>query len=259
VGRTSLRDKRGILPRKLRQRQGGAGLKVQVGVEVDPLGQAMAWVAELPGCYARGRTAALALEKVPLAVYEYCAWLRSHGEELETVGPVDVVATETVAVRSNLGQAESTALFSFDETPVAGTPLLALRAAQYARADILDLLPRLHPAMLNLTLEGANRTLAQTLDHVILTDVWYTLRTLRPDQVDERVFLLSSLRDATLPVWAEAADHQEPSEVSQYADPNRAEPDQGWTRYKALRRLVWHDRLHYRQLARYNDRLTRSP
>ncbi len=119
------------------------------------------------------------------------------------------------------------------------------------------MLPRLHPDMLNLRLEGANRSLVQTLDHLILTDVWYALRSATPNNVEARIYLLSVLRDAILPLLAQAVDAADPF-VSQYADPNRAEPDQGWTPFKALRRLVWHDRLHYRQLSRHNERLHAS-
>jgi predicted RNase H-like HicB family nuclease len=230
-------------------------VKVHVGVEVDDLGQAMAWAAELPGCYARGRTEAEAVQKIPLAVYEFCAWLRAHGEEIDPPGHVEVGSTEVVRVSSDLGQAESTALFSFDRVPVPGTPLIALRAAQYARADLLEMLPALHPDMRSMTLEGTSRSLAQTLDHLILTDVWYALRALTPDQIEARAFFLSTLRDAMLPALAHAADSDGPAEVSQYQDPNHPEPDQQWTRFKALRRFVWHDRVHYRQLARQNDRL----
>ena len=73
-------------------------MKVNLGVEVDPKGQAMAWVAELPGCYARGRTAREALEKISLAVDEYCVWLRAHGEEMDPPGAVEVAGVETVQV-----------------------------------------------------------------------------------------------------------------------------------------------------------------
>lgn len=229
-------------------------MDIQVGVEVDDKGQAMAWVAELPGCYARGRTAQEALDKIPLAVYEFFVWLRAHGEELDGPGAVVASAPETVRVASDLGQAESTALFAFDRLPPAGAAALALRAAQYARADLLEMLPRLHPDMLNLRLEGANRSLVQTLDHLVLTDVWYALRAARPDNLETRVYLLSVLRDAILPLLAQAVDAADPS-VSQDRDPNHGEPNQGWTPFKALRRLVWHDRVHYRQLSRHNERL----
>ncbi len=232
-------------------------MDVQVGVEVDDKGQSMAWVAELPGCYARGRTTQEALDKIPLAVFEFCVWLQTHGEELDSPGAVSVARPEVLRVASDLGQAESTALFRFDQAPPAGAAALALRAAQYARADLLEMLPRLHPDMLNLRLEGANRSLVQTLDHLILTDVWYALRSATPNNVEARIYLLSVLRDAILPLLAQAVDAADPF-VSQYADPNRAEPDQGWTPFKALRRLVWHDRLHYRQLSRHNERLHAS-
>lgn len=229
-------------------------MDVQVGVEVDGQGQSMAWVAELPGCYARGRTPQEALDKVPLAVFEFCVWLRTHGEELDGPGAVSLAPPETVRVASDLGQAESTALFAFDRMPPAGAAALALRAAQYARADLLEMLPRLHPDMMNLRLEGANRSLVQTLDHLILTDVWYALRAATPDNVETRAYLLSVLRDAILPLLAQAVDATDPS-VSQYRDPSQPEPDQGWTPFKALRRLVWHDRVHYRHLSRHNERL----
>ena len=229
-------------------------MDVQVGVEVDDKGQAMVWVAELPGCYARGRSVQEALDKVPLAVFEFCVWLQTHGEELAGPGAVTLSPPETVRVASDLGQAESTALFAFDRLPPAGAAPLALRAAQYARADLLEMLPRLHPDMLNLRLEGANRSLVQTLDHLILTDVWYALRATTPDNLEMRTYLLSVLRDAILPLLAQAADAADLS-VSQYRDPSYAEPDQEWTPFKALRRLVWHDRVHYRQLSRQNERL----
>jgi predicted RNase H-like HicB family nuclease len=229
---------------------------VHVGVEVDPRGQAMAWVAELPGCYARGRTAREAVDKVPLAVEEFCAWLKAHGEEVDPPGAVGVVAVETVLVDTDLGQGLSAALFSFDRKPVApGVPSLALRAAHYARADLLALLPSLSQSSTQEPLEGTVRTLPQTLDHLLLMDVWFVVRLLAPEMVEERRYLLAALRDACLPILAAWADEEEPAPVRvQRASTGEAGPEEEWTGYKVLRRVVWHDRLHFRGLARHVPR-----
>jgi predicted RNase H-like HicB family nuclease len=230
-------------------------MQVHVGVEVDPKGQAMAWVGELPGCYTRGRTAQEALDKVPLAVYEYCVWLQAHGEELEPPGHVEIADVETVQVTSDLGQAESTGLFTFDLHPFPGTPALALRAAHFARADLLELLPSLGPDLPRGDVEGEARTLSQTLDHILLMDVLYTIRMLDPTDLSERDYLLRAIRDACLPVIARWADEADPAPVRVYTEPTGGEgPTEAWTGYKALRRHVWHDRIHYRNLARRRDR-----
>lgn len=235
-------------------------MKVNLGVEVDPKGQAMAWVAELPGCYARGRTAREALEKISLAVDEYCVWLRAHGEEMDPPGAVEVAGVETVQVDSDLGQGLSSGLFAFDQAPVdPGVAALALRAASYARADLMSLVVGLGPTAPSEPLEGTARTLAQTLDHMVVTDLWYAIRLLPPNALEERAYLLSAIRDACLPAMAEWADesaHVEPYLYPSLTLPSDAEGDpaqagsEGWTGYKVLRRYVWHDRLHYRALMR---------
>ncbi len=235
-------------------------VKVNLGVEVDPKGQAMAWVAELPGCYARGRTAREALEKISLAVDEYCVWLRAHGEEMDPPGAVEVAGVETVQVDSDLGQGLSSGLFAFDQAPVdPGVAALALRAASYARADLMSLVVGLGPTAPSEPLEGTARTLAQTLDHMVVTDLWYAIRLLPPNALEERAYLLSAIRDACLPAMAEWADesaHVEPHLYPSLTLPSDAEADpaqagsEGWTGYKVLRRYVWHDRLHYRALMR---------
>ncbi len=228
-------------------------MDVHVGVEVDQRGQAMAWVAELPGCYARGRTAQEALGKIPLAVDEFCVWLAAHGEEMEPPGDVRVTAVERVRVESDLGQGLSTGLFSFDEKPVRpGVPGLALRAAHYARADLMALLPGLARQTAEEGMEGARRTLPQTLDHMVLTDVWYAIRLLPPGAIEERAYLLGAIRDACLPALAAWADEDDPAPVHVYtaAPIEEPGPEEAWTGYKVLRRYVWHDRVHYRSLAR---------
>lgn len=233
---------------------------VNVGVEVDPKGQAMAWVAELPGCYARGRTTQEAVAKIPLAVEEYAVWLRAHGEEIEPPGLVEVGEVETVAVQSDLGQGLSSGLFAFDQAPVdPGVSALALRAAAYARADLMSLVIGLGPTAPSDPLEGTTRTLAETLDHIIVTDLWYAIRLLSPNALEERAYLLSAIRDACLPAMAEWADESGPVEAHTYPSltldrdaevPPGEAGREGWTGYKVLRRYVWHDRLHYRALVR---------
>ncbi|MGC8488353.1 MAG: type II toxin-antitoxin system HicB family antitoxin [Clostridia bacterium] len=233
---------------------------VHVGVEVDRMGQAMAWVAELPGCYARGRTSQEAVAKIPLAVEEYCVWLRAHGEELQSPGTVEVAALESVQVESDLGLGLSSGLFSFDRQPVEqSVSALALRAASYARADLMSLVIGLGPTAPSEPLEGTTRTLAQTLDHLVVTDLWYAIRLLPPNALEERAYLLSAIRDACLPAMAEWADESEPATPHTYpsltldrdveALPGES-ASEAWTGYKVLRRYVWHDRLHYRALMR---------
>lgn len=230
-------------------------MQVHVGIEVDAQGQAMAWVGELPGCYTRGRTASIALEKIPLAVYEYCVWLQAHGEEMAPPGEVKIVDVQTVLVTSDLGQAESQGLFQFDLVPAPGMSSLAMRAAHYARADLLDLLPQLGPGLSAPPLEGTNRSISQTLDHILLADLWYAIRLLPPDSLEGRDYLLRAVRDACVPAMAEwAEDDAAPAPVhvyTQHSLESDREPDpESWTGYKALRRYVWHDRLHYRNLSR---------
>jgi predicted RNase H-like HicB family nuclease len=228
-------------------------VQVHVGLEVDPRGQAMAWVAELPGCYARGRTAAAALEKIPLAVYEYCVWLAAHGEPIDPPGEVEIVEVERVAVTSDLGQALSQGFFRFDRDPVsAQAPRLALTAMQHARRDLLELLPHVRNRRPD-PREEPVRSLPELLDHVLLMDLWLALRALQPEDVEARAYLLETLRDILLPLLEEAAEASGPArEYTARTLP--VEDHERWTGFKALRRTVWHDRVHYRQLKRLDQR-----
>jgi predicted RNase H-like HicB family nuclease len=229
-------------------------VEVHVGLEVDANGQAMAWIGELPGCHVRGHTEAVALEKVPLAVYEYCVWLRAHGEEIADPGTVEIVAVERVEVPTDLGQALSHAIFQFDRLPLApDLSRLALRATQYARLDLLEMLPALHPDMRG-RLEGVSRTLGQTLDHLVLTDLWQAIRTLDPEDVETRIYLLDMVRGGILPLLEEAASHTG-RERAYTALTLETGEEERWTGYKVLRRAVGHERLHFRHLQRLDGRL----
>lgn len=233
-------------------------MEVHVGCEIDREGRAMAWVAELPGCYARGADMQEALDKVPLAVYEFCAWLDAHGEDLRPPGPVRIVAVEQVDVTTDLGKAESSAWFSFDRKLAPEAAKLAVRAAQYARSDLLDLVPALHEDMRGIRLEGVTRTVEQTLDHMILADVWHIIRTLAPDTMEGRDYLLRAVRDACIPLLVRTAE-EDSGQVSVYSSVTRSpDPGEAWSGAKVLRRYVWHDRVHYRHLKRLNDDLQQA-
>jgi len=219
----------------------------------------MAHVAELPGCFAVGSTAPLAVAALPGAITRFLQWLRAHGEPLvpeahvSRPSMVDVTVAEVREGGAPFQASSKSALFTFDQEAWDDYKLeRTLRWLGYSRADLLAKIEGLDEKALASRRVAPNRTLWDTLWHVANTEFGYISKVVggiegiesvsdnAPADVRER---LAAVREI-FTRYALAVPREKRGEVvyPTWSD----QPDEPWTLAKAMRRALEHEREHTR-------------
>lgn len=228
---------------------------VHVGVEVDEVGSAMAWVREYFGCTSHGRTREEAVRLVPDALRSFWSWLRAHGEPDVPEDDEDTVIAEveTYRVRSQLIDGDSEGFFTFDHAPVEPAEFeRALRFMAYARSDVVAMVQDLGDEGLHRVVGRSGRTLGATLGHLAFADLWYAQRAGRLLDGTWETHLLNRLRDVSVN-WLQQSFLEEGGRGMSSVTPDAwggTGREEAWTLAKALRRYVWHDLIHMRAMQR---------
>lgn len=222
-------------------------------------GQGTRWmghVLALPGCCVRGRSRAGVLDSLPLAVREYAAWLRRHGEgpEKDDVEVFVDVAEEVVGT-GPFDPGDAAALFSVERSPVTLDDIEdCLRLMSYSRSDLLYLVGNLPDKVLDWRESQTEFSLRIMLRHIGNAEEWYISRLFEPDQLPEEwaadhslpIFEFLDLERRGCVDCLRRLDERQRSEVFRpvhFTD----HPEEEWTAAKVLRRFVEHEREHTRQ------------
>lgn len=219
-----------------------------VTVEHDEPESYLAWVHELPGCYAQGPTREEAVSHVVDAIERFCAWLRAKGEEI-SAEPVEFDIVEAAAPAEIPPEGSSGMLLTWDQAPLTPQDWMRVeRWLHHSRLEVLSVLESMREGDLDTAAGGGARSIARQLRHLASAEYMYALWTfdLRSKQdvkelldwsrrmVMERMGMLAGRRDnrLTRAEWS-GDDHPEP-----------------WTARKAARRLVYHERWHLNSIRR---------
>lgn len=209
-----------------------------------------AWSLDHLGFATWAPTREEALARVPAKLAEYGAWLARYGEPWDAAqqGPLEVVeeiAGNEVAFRDDLLPASVAEIERCE------------RLLRYTRADLLQTVASLPDAVFDwdppyrrFAPHAWWRTIRQILQHIALTDVgyylpsigWQTELDLPALRAGSWLDLLQRSREETLRFLEELK-----------ADPDKVRLEQGeetWSVRKVLRRLVWHERLHWKSIQR---------
>ena len=203
-------------------------------------GSYLAWVHELPGCFARAGSRAEVEAQLPEAIRAFRAWLRDAGETVEDENFAVEIAAE---VDSLIDSSEDTeVLLSSDRQPLTKADWETIeRWLSHSRDDLLELL---RSQDLEVTPPGESRTRRELLVHIAFVELMYTAWTFDLSRREGlRDFLdwtrvISRARLRALAV-------RESSEVTQAEWAGAPRPEL-WTARKAARRLIWHELLHLR-------------
>lgn len=221
-------------------------------------GWCMVHCPELPGLgfKAPSREAAVAL--APLRLADELAWAGRAG--LSVLVPeepaIDVVGT--VMVELPVGSGDTEAIFGPELAPLdqdyLGFGLSYLRAS---RGVLLDLVERLPASALAWRSARGKRTIAEVIAHIADGDAFYAVRLEAPEAATKELWTeyaqpklapvarLEAARAAVL----ERLGRLSPADLERTGrhDPN----SETWTARKVLRRMVWHERYHTRQIEAY--------
>ncbi len=233
-----------------------------VYLEIGDDGRCMAHVVDLPGCIVRAPTRDEALSQLPGAIREYHAWLRSHGEPVESsaesVG-IDI-AGESVGF-GPFNRRNAAALFPPDREPVLPEEMeWYFRLMAYNRADLLALTRHLPDELLDWQPDPESFGLRGLLRHVGNAEEWYVSRVVPPDSLppewedDESLPIFEFLEMERRTAVARLRQLTEEERVGVFYPTAWAyHPEEPWTARKALRRFLEHEREHIAQIREILD------
>lgn len=206
-----------------------------------------AWVPALPGCFCEASSEAEAMARMPIAIAEYLAWLRSHGEAPAQDDECAVEVVERVEAPS--GRSER--VFSADRAPATEEDIQqAIRLMSYARADLYTLVSPLPERVLSWQPTPDKWNIRGILAHIASADCYYRTSLLdeQPELEPPReLFDLALQRERAIAHLRSLTKAQR----AQLFHPNwpwRADADEEWTVRKALRRFIYHERFHTRDI-----------
>lgn len=209
-----------------------------------------------PGACGWGPERAAAVERLRTDLEFTYDWLDSHGllrpHHRRVPRTVDVEITERVVATGEPLQCDSEALFATDQLPYDDADVSRSRELLDAsRGDVLDVAGNLDSQHLDRRLVGGRRTVREILDHVAIAEHWYVSRVdvpfdcpsswrCYPAGTFDRLTAIRTDVDGFLQSLAHLPEDRRTEEWT--VDGER------WTVGKVLRRLVWHELLHYKQL-----------
>jgi predicted RNase H-like HicB family nuclease len=209
-------------------------------------GSYLAWVHELPGCFARGATRSAAISDVSDAVARFREWLRGAGEAVEDDGITIVVADE---VESLIEADEDTeVLLTPDREPLSREEWQKMeRWLTHSRAALLRTLAALPAEHLEQQAEGRERTVREQLIHIAFVELMYAAWTFDLRAPDGLAEFLTWTRGVASERMHALAERQDASLT--YAEWAGAPRPELWTARKAARRLIWHELLHLPEIS----------
>lgn len=217
----------------------------------------MAWVLELPGCFARAATREEVETKLPGAIREFLAWRRRHGElvDLQEVG-FEIVAE--VVTHGDGISADTSTLLDADRAPLTEADWARIeRWLHDSRQDTLDFIRPWSDDALDWTPEGSPRSLQENLSHLAFVEFMYAAWTFDLHSlVGLEEFLEWTRKLAVERMRTLAARRDERVTRADWA--GAPEPEE-WSARKAARRLLWHERLHLRSMIRRFQKARGTP
>ena len=241
------------------QRHRTAGHTLPVYAEVNERGEAIAFAFafDWPGACGWGASLDAALSKLERDIAFTHSWLLSHGIECSYERPLRLTVVETVPATGVPLECDSEGFFTWDANPYTDHEVdFTQKLLGFGREDLLRLMEGLRDreAALNLRLVEGKRTILEILDHIAIAEWWYATRVLPDPSVvgdwedygNTAFERLSSIRAMFLHTFLAGLRDAPASERCR----TFCHMGETWSARKVLRRAVWHELLHYKQLLR---------
>lgn len=214
----------------------------------------MAWVHELPGCFARGATREEVESKIRPAIAEFLSWTGSGGQGADAVEFSIVAEVGSVTEARN---ADSEVLLEPDRAALTPQDWATIeRWLRLSRREVLRALRMTGEADMDRKPEGSPRSIRGHFVHVGFVEFMYMAWTFDLHSKEGiAAFLRWTRRLATARMRTLARSYQSAVTQADWSGAPRPEP---WTPRKAARRLLWHERLHLRAIRRLLARSTKA-
>ncbi|MDQ7793050.1 MAG: type II toxin-antitoxin system HicB family antitoxin [bacterium] len=214
-----------------------------------PDGPWMGHVLDQTGCIWLGATREEVLANAPVAIKEFFAWLRKHGEP--GVSPPASVAVQVEETQEVPGLGQSGAAVGFfepDRGPATDDDIATtVRRLGYARRDLLEAVAGLGPEDLDRKPKRNKRTVRQNLIHVRNCHGFYLSRVLGMKGAEAALPMPWPEDTFASLAWVMERSVEAlldlPGSLRSGVFPAR-KPAEDWTARKMLRRFVEHEREH---------------
>jgi uncharacterized damage-inducible protein DinB/predicted RNase H-like HicB family nuclease len=233
-----------------------------VYLELGDDGWVCAWVLELPGCFWHAPSQAAALQSAPQAIEEYLDWLHRHGETPPFPEQrAEVRLAEVQRVPMSLATRGTGGFFTPDRIPANESDMRrALQLMGYSRTDLLSLFQNMPQEVWGWSVPGSSPswTIRTITRHVANVELYYCLRLASELPSPELQILsndpkgllefLQRARDLARRFLMELTPEQRATTVIPTWAPGRWAEEQ-WTARKVLRRFIYHERHHTRDIS----------
>jgi uncharacterized damage-inducible protein DinB len=207
----------------------------------------IAWALDLPACFSSAATATDAVAFAPKKIAGYFSWLSSHIDLLPTINePIEVEVVETFYsfVSSEDPDYVVNAFFEDDRYPLGYWDIEnALRLLNWTRQDLLGVIQSTTQHQLARAISGeVHGSIAGILNHIAVAENWYfdqldggLEQELLPDDPLERLALVrANTREQLARLIGDKRITKNCDEL--------------WSSRKIVRRTLWHERDHTRQI-----------
>jgi uncharacterized damage-inducible protein DinB len=236
-------------------------MRIQIGVELNNEGRALAWALDFPGCFAYGADGPEAVIALARALVVYEDWVNTHTPAGLELGNFDLRVIDTWEVFTVNDQYEPedggyavNAWFLHDWKPLLQNEVeRGLDLLRWSREDLLSLLATISPEQMDREYPGERWSIRGITRHVANAEWWYL----------DRLGLAESGRESgreaglkALPkdlyerlAWVrERLEQALPLLVGQ--ERVTGKDAEFWSPRKLLRRALWHEIDHYRHIQR---------
>lgn len=228
----------------------------RLGVEDIEPNHWVAFVFGHPGCFSSALTQDGAVANAPAHIAEYLKWLASYNCAMPT--PNETIEVQVAEVFHSYPSASDpdyivNAMFDDDVKPLTRAEVdAAIIILGYARHDLDALIDKIPAAQLTQPLVNESKnSIAKIIDHVAGAEWWYfnrlDLGLPRSEMLHEAFAKLENVRAQTRSLLPNLVGDSRVLE----------ENGEKWSARKALRRTLWHERDHTRQIGRLTDAKTR--
>lgn len=226
--------------------------QVQVSTEVAPNGSAIAFAFALPGACGWGLSLDFALQRLREDIRWETGWLVQH-DLPSPIGladePLDFEVVETAVATGEPLHCDTEGFFEIDRQPlVEQRAVEALHLLSLAHGELVSLVSGLSGSELTRPLAPGKRSPGEVVSHVSIAAWWY----------------LTRLPDApAIPNWQEwppapleqlSRSHELVTDVLRRLANGESHPGhhalngETWSARKVVRRLVWHELWHLKEL-----------
>lgn len=216
----------------------------------------VAWVFNLHGCFSKANTRDKAIAGVPQVIKEYSHWLKGHNHPFSPPEEaIEVFLAEDIKSFAIKDDYFANAFFEDDRRPLTTDDIDEIeQLLAYTRKDLFGVIERISPEQMDQPIEGEVRsTIRGILNHIATAERWYFDRIDMgfdrkqfPEEVLRKLEMARKHTTVTLPRLEGAVQVFE----------KRGEK---WSARKVLRRTLWHEIAHTRQIKRYLLRINKSP